>query len=57
MYLPVATQIPDRPGRIIRKVKSGTTYIYYQYGQPTNPKNGMPSPSGPASASWTRAAC
>ena len=28
MYLPVATQIPDCPGRIIRKVKSGTTYIY-----------------------------
>ena len=32
VYLPVATQIPDRFGRIIRKVKSGTTYIYYQYG-------------------------
>ena len=38
MYLPVATQIPDCPGRIIRKVKSGTTYIYYQYGQRYNPE-------------------
>lgn len=38
MYLPVATQIPDRPGRIIRKVKSGTTYIYYQYGQRYKPE-------------------
>ena len=36
MYLPVATQIPDCPGRIIRKTKSGTTYIYYQYGQRYN---------------------
>ena len=36
MYLPVATQIPDCPGRIIRKAKSGTTYIYYQYGQRYN---------------------
>ena len=38
MYLPVATQIPDCPGRIIRKAKSGTTYIYYQYGQRYNPE-------------------
>ena len=36
MYLPVATQIPDCPGRIIRKTKSGATYIYYQYGQRYN---------------------
>ena len=37
-YLPVATQIPDCPGRIIRRAKSGTTYIYYQYGQRYNPE-------------------
>ena len=38
MYLPVTTQIPDCPGRVIRKVRSGTTYIYYQYGQRYNPE-------------------
>ena len=38
MCLPIATQIPGCPGRIIRRAKSGTTYIYYQYGQRYNPE-------------------
>ena len=38
MYLSIATQMPDCPGRIIRKVKSGTTYIYYQYGHRYKPE-------------------
>lgn len=38
MYLPVAIQIPACPGRIIRKEKSGTIYVYYQYRQRYNPE-------------------
>ncbi len=32
MFLDTRMPVPDIPGRIIRKVIKGTTYIYYKYG-------------------------
>ena len=37
MYLDVVTKIPDLPGKIICRKVSGTTYVYYQYGQQYDP--------------------
>jgi transposase len=33
MYLDVKVEIPKLPGKIIRKTKGGSTYIYYEYGR------------------------